>query len=100
MEQPNVTSSTPLCSALLQTQHDALLAVQTLFERLAKARQLPRRPRHQVAWACTQRTVHQALAVYAASHPSPCADWPGAHLTISPDLQVMLPLLRAWQAYD
>ena len=33
-----------------------------LFERLAKARQLPRRPRHQVAWACTQRTVHQALA--------------------------------------
>src|SRR5712691_7540249 len=100
MEQPDVTLSTPLCWALLHTQHEALVAVQTLFERLAKARQLPRRTRHQVAWACTQRTVHQALAVYAASQPSPCADWPGDHRTVSPDLQAMLPLLRQWQAYD
>jgi hypothetical protein len=58
MEQRTVMSPTPLCWALMQTQHDALLAVQTLFERLAQARQLPRRTRHQVAWARTQRIVH------------------------------------------
>ncbi len=100
MEQPDGTFSTPLCWALLQTQHDALVAVQTLFERLAKARQLPRRTRHQVAWACTQRTVQQALAVYAASQPSLCTDWPGEHLTVPPGLRAMLPLLRQWHAYD
>ena len=100
MEQTHMTSPTPLCWALLQTQHDALVAVQTLFERLIKARQLPRRTRHQVAWACTQRTVQQALAVYAASQPSPCTDWPGDRLTVPPGLRSILPLLRQWQAYD
>ena len=100
MEQLNVTSSTPLCWALLQTQHEALVAVQALFERLIKARQLPRRTRHQVAWACTQRTVQQALAVYAASQPSPCTDWPGDRLTVPPGMWSILPLLRQWKAYD
>src|SRR2546428_3766999 len=100
MEQPDVTLSTPLCWALLHTQHEALVAVQTLFERLAKARQLPRRTRHQVAWACTQRTVHQALAVYAASQPSPGTDWPGDRLTVPSGMRSILPLLRQWKAYD
>jgi hypothetical protein len=100
MEQPDMTSPTPLCWALMQTQHDALVAVQTLFERLVKARQLPRRTRHQAAWACTQRTVQHALAVYAASQPSPCTDWIGERLTVPPGMRSILPLLRQWQAYD
>lgn len=100
MEQPNGTSPTPLCWALMQTQHDALVAVQTLFERLVKARQLPRRTRHQAAWACTQRTVQQALTVYAASQPSPCTDWIGERLTVPPGMRSILPLLRQWKAYD